>query len=154
MKCLLNGSIYTIIYFMKIVLDTNILVGACMGSYSANRVLASCLRGEHTPLVGVALLSEYEDVLNRETVFTGCLLNQNERNELLDAVLSVSQWTPIYYLWRPNLRDEADNHVIELAIAGGARYLITRNLKDFTRAQLLFPQLTICTPETFLEQYP
>lgn len=40
---------------MKIVLDTNILVGACKGSYHANRLLVACLEGKFTPLVGVAL---------------------------------------------------------------------------------------------------
>lgn len=86
-----SDTAYAIILTMKIILDTNILVGACMGSYAANRVLASCLRGEYTALVGAALLAEYEDVLNRETLFSGCPLNQNERNELLDALLSVSK---------------------------------------------------------------
>ena len=37
----------------------------------------------------------------------------------------------VYYRWRPNLRDEADNHLIELTVACGADYLVTRNIKDF-----------------------
>lgn len=98
------------------------------------------------------MLAEYEDVLHREHLFSCCRLNLAERNELLDALLSVSQWTRVYYLWRPNLRDEADNHVLELAIAGQAQFLITRNLKDFSQSQLRFPQFQICLPETFLEQ--
>lgn len=138
---------------MKIVLDTNIVVGACLGSYAANRILSACLAGKLSPLIGSALFTEYEDVINRDDIFLNCRLNRHERNELLNALLSVCQWTPIYYLWRPNLRDEGDNHLLELAIAGNARYLITRNLKDFSHAQLLFPHLTICLPETFLEQH-
>ena len=54
---------------MKIVLDTNILVGACMGSRAANRLVAACLQGRCLPLVGAALLAEYEDVIAREDVF-------------------------------------------------------------------------------------
>lgn len=137
---------------MKAVLDTNILVGACMGSPAANRVVAACLQGRCLPLVGAALLAEYEDVLAREDVFAGCRLNFAERGRVLDALLSVSRWTRIYYLWRPNLADEGDNHLLELAVAGQARYLVTRNLKDFRRPQLLFPALTVCTPETLLEE--
>lgn len=139
---------------MKIVLDTNILVGACMGSYPANRLLAACLQGKLTPLIGAALLTEYEDVLNRTSLFSGSKLNLSERNEVLDALLSVCEWTRIYYLWRPNLRDEADNHLLELAIAGNADFLVTRNLKDFTQAQLLFARPEICLPETLLEKLP
>lgn len=141
-----------IIYPMKIVLDTNILVGACMGSRAANRLVAACLQGRCLPLVGAALLAEYEDVIAREDVFSGCRLNLAERNRVLDALLSVAEWTRIYYLWRPNLADEGDNHLLELAVAGRARYLVTRNLKDFRQPQLLFPELEICIPETLLEK--
>lgn len=138
---------------MKIVVDTNVLVGACMGSYASNRVLAACLSEHCLPLVGAALLAEYEDVLNRDALFSGCRLNREERNEVLDALLSVSQWTPVYYLWRPNLRDEGGNHLLELAVAGHADCLITRNLKDFAVMQLRFEHLSVMQPETFLEQY-
>ena len=88
---------------MKIVIDTNILVGACMGSRGSNRLIAACLQQRFTPLVGSALLAEYEDVIARENVFSGCPLNLAERNQVLNALLSVAQWTRIYYLWRPNL---------------------------------------------------
>ena len=64
--------------------------------------------------------------------------------------MSVSQWIHIYYLWRPNLKDEADNHLIELAIAGNARILATKNIKDFQNAELLFPELSILKPEEII----
>lgn len=137
---------------MKVVLDTNILVGACLGSRGANRLIAACLQGRLKPLIGAALLAEYEDVVNRDDVFADSPLNKAERNELLDALLGACTWTRIYYLWRPNLRDEGDNHILELAVAGQADYLVTRNIKDFSRAQLLFPNLKICLPETLLEE--
>ncbi|MCP2040466.1 putative PIN family toxin of toxin-antitoxin system [Neisseria sp. HSC-16F19] len=137
---------------MKIVLDTNILAGACLGSYAANRILAACLNGRVVPLIGTALLAEYEDVINRDDVFKKGPLSREERNQVLDALLGVSKWTKTYYRWRPNLRDEADNHVLELAVAGGADYLVTRNLSDFKRSELLFPNLCICLPETLLEE--
>ena len=137
---------------MRIVLDTNILVGACLGSHAANRILAACLQGKATPLVGAALLAEYEDVINRDDVFKKGCLNRAERNQVLDALFGVSEWARIYYLWRPNLRDEADNHVLELAVAGRADCLVTRNLGDFKQTELLFPNIRICLPETLLEE--
>ena len=54
------------------------------------------------------------------------------------------------YGWRPNLKDETDNHLIELAVAGGADFLITKNIKDFEDAELCFPNLKILKPEQFL----
>lgn len=64
---------------------------------------------------------------------------------MLDAFLSCCLWVPIYYLWRPNLKDEGDNHLVELAIGGGAAVIVTANKRDFSRAELLFPQLAIQT---------
>ena len=48
------------------------------------------------------------------------------------------------------LPDEADNHLIELAVAGNAQIIATRNVKDFKRAQLRFSQLQILKPEEIL----
>ena len=70
---------------------------------------------------------------------------------LLASFMGVCRWTSIYYLWRPNLKDEADNYLIELALAGNAQFIITNNIKDFRGAELLFPQLQIIQPEYFLE---
>ena len=69
-------------------------------------------------------------------------------------LLRRARWVEIYFSWRPNLTDEGDNHLIELAVAGGAEALITRNIGDFKRAELKFPNLAILTPEQFLEAHP
>ena len=71
---------------------------------------------------------------------------------MLNGLLSVTRWVEIYYLWRPNLPDEADNHLIELAMAGGASHIITKNIKDVGRGELTFDHLTICKPEDFLRE--
>ncbi|AKG08401.1 toxin-antitoxin system toxin component, PIN family protein [Moraxella bovoculi] len=135
---------------MHIVLDTNILVGACKGSYYANRLLVACLEGRFTPLVGVALLAEYEGVLARDEIFTDSNLSSDERDELLNALLSVSKWVKVFYLWRPNLKDEADNHLVELAVAGNARCIVSHNKKDFRQNELDFG-IAIHTPQELLE---
>ena len=137
---------------MIIVIDTNILVGACMGSPSATEVIASCLRKDHQPIMGTTLFSEYVDVIGREELFERCRLNSVERNELLDIFLSTCRWTEIYYGWRPNLRDEGDNHLIELAVAGRAECIVSRNIKDLVTGELLFHRIAILTPEQFLQR--
>jgi predicted nucleic acid-binding protein len=53
-------------------------------------------------------------------------------------------------LWRPNLKDEADNHLIELAVAGNAQIIVTKNVKDFQNAELVFPNLSILRPEEII----
>jgi predicted nucleic acid-binding protein len=103
-------------------------------------------------LIGTALLAEYEDVFGRTDVFEGSRLSDSERNELLDVFFSRSLWTRVYYSWRPNLPDEADNHLIELAVAGGAKFIVTRNLRDLQRMELRFPQFRVVSPEDFLKE--
>ena len=138
---------------MRIVLDTNIFLGACIGQGDSNRLLVQCLQGKYLPLMSSTLLTEYEDVLQREHLFDRSRLNDAERDELLDIFLSRCEWTHVYYNWRPNLRDEGDNHLIELAVAGNARFVVTYNLRDFNQAELKFPSMAICTPEQLLEKY-
>jgi len=46
----------------------------------------------------------------------------------------------------------ADNHLVELAIAGGAEWIITANLKDFRGAELRFDHVRIGTAGMFLEE--
>lgn len=85
----------------------------------------------------------------RDEIFIRSNLSAIERNEVLDALLSVSQWVRIFYLWRPNLKDEGDNHLIELAVAGGANCIVSHNLKDFNQSELKF-DIKICTPRQLL----
>lgn len=137
---------------MRAVLDTNIFVGACLGRGAANAVLAACLEHRFAPLMGTALLNEHEAVLSRIDLFAQSRLSAAQRESLLDIYLACCEWVRIYYTWRPNLPDEADNHVIELAVAGNADYLVSRNRRDFDAAQLRFPQIRVRTPEDFLKE--
>ncbi len=138
---------------MRIVLDTNVFIAALLGPRGAARsVLRACLEKKHVPLMGNALFQEYEDLINRDVLFRNCPLSRQERNNLLDAFFSVCQWATIYYSWRPNLKDEADNHLVELAIAGGASFLVTKNIKDFKNPELIFPQLKVIDPVRFIKE--
>lgn len=136
----------------RVVIDTNIFVGACLGQGASHRIVAACFRGECLPLMGAALLAEYEDVLGRAELFESSRLKAAEREELLDIFLAACSWTRIYFAWRPNLPDEADNHLVELAVAGGARFVVTRNLRDVARMELRFPELRVLSPEDFLKE--
>ena len=116
---------------LRAVIDTDVFVGACLGTGAASQVIAACLNGKCQPLMGVALMAEYEDVLSRESLFAKSRLSQNERDELLDIFLATCQWSRVYFGWRPNLPDEADNHLIELAVAGGAHFVVTQGCNAF-----------------------
>lgn len=137
-----------------IVVDTNVLVGACMGTGASANVVELCLRGTLQAAVGSALLAEYEDVLSRAALFEGCRLSASQRETLLDIFLSSCKWTKTYFSWRPNLRDEGDNHIVELAVAAGASHIVTWNTRDFAAMELRFPLLRCLPPSDFLKELP
>ena len=135
----------------RIMLDTSVLVGAFLSKAGGDNreVIRRCLKREVQPLLGVTLFSEYEDVLGRDNLMKKCPLTPWDRLVLLEAFLSVCEWVKVYYLWRPNLPDEGDNHLIELAVAGAAGAIITNNTRDLKGSNLHFPQTRILTPKQF-----
>jgi putative PIN family toxin of toxin-antitoxin system len=138
-----------------IVLDTNVLVAALLrGGGTARAVLRACLQATYQPVLGPALLAEYEDVLSRTDLFADSVLSAKERNEVFDGFLSRCRWVEVFYAWRPNLPDEADNHLIELAVSASADAIVTRNIRDVSRGELKFPSLKVLTPEQCLEVFP
>ena len=136
-----------------VVIDTNIFVSTLMKADTAPReIFRLCFEGKVQPVIGNALLCEYEDLLTRQDIFARCNLSTDERYDFLCDFTSVCKWISIYYLWRPNLQDEADNHLIELAVAGNADYIITGNIRDFEETDLVFPDIRITTASEFLKE--
>jgi putative PIN family toxin of toxin-antitoxin system len=137
------------------VVDTNILLAACLKAGGTGRaIIKNCLKGRYCPLIGTALFLEYEDVMARNDLFAQSPLTKAERLEVFKGFLAVCQWTEVYYAWRPNLPDEGDNHLVELAVAGNASAIVTRNINDLIRGELRFPHIRILTPEQCLEVFP
>lgn len=135
----------------RIVVDTSVFISALIGKQGPSRaVLRNCLTGRYNPLISNALFLEYEAVSSREIIREHSPLTPVEIRELLNAFYSVCQWVTIYYLWRPNLRDEDDNFLIELAIAGNAAWIVTNNVKDLKASELTFPDLRVLRPEELL----
>ena len=116
---------------MKIVIDTSVLVSALITKESDVRsVLRLALEKKIYPQLSQALFLEYEDVTKRTKIQKLCPLSLGEQEQMVDALLSVSTWNEIYYMWRPNLGDESDNFLIELAVASGASHIVTYNIFD------------------------
>ena len=56
-------------------------------------------------------------------------------NDLLDYICQQSIRSPIYYLWRPILKDPKDDMVLEIAVASSVEFIVTYNVKDFQPAK-------------------
>lgn len=135
---------------MLIVVDTNVLVAGLRSSGGASRsILRRCIAGSIQPLFGTTLWLEYEDVLDRQ--IQSLDVDAEDCRAVVAALAASGQWVSIYFGWRPNLRDESDNHLVELAIAGGADCIVTHNTRDFERSELVWPELRILDPASLLE---
>lgn len=135
----------------KVVIDTSVMISALIGKRGASReVIRRCLTGKYLPLISNSLFQEFEDVSSRSVIRETCPLRTGEIRDLLNAFYSVCSWVPIYYLWRPNLKDEDDNFLIELALAGNCRTIVTNNVKDLQAAELKFDDLQILKPQQLL----
>ena len=80
---------------------------------------------------------------------------ETNRPAQIDVVpdgVGVRQWINISYLWRPNLPDESDNHLIELAVAGNAAWIVTGNTRDIAAGELVFDGFRVVTPGAWLKE--
>ena len=139
---------------MRIVVDTNVFLGACLGDGASDRVVAGCLTGQFSALMGSALFTEYEDVLSRANLFRKCRLDAAERDKLLDIFAANCEWVTLYCGWHPDNKDSKDeqrNYLIELAVAGGANAIASYNQRDFKGIELVFPDIAIMPPEPLLK---
>jgi putative PIN family toxin of toxin-antitoxin system len=121
-----NNPFYT-------VLDTNILFAGLYSRKGASfAVLQAVAFRKLTPVLSVALLFEYEDVLKRNSRKLG--FNFREIDAFLDNICLLGSFQKIHYLWRPFLADPKDDHVLELAVASQVKNITTFNVKDFKGA--------------------
>ncbi len=122
-----------------------------MSTEGANRrVLRRCLEGTAVPLLAQALFTEYRSVLARDDLFESAPISRAQRQTLFEALCTSAEWVAPYFLWRPNLPDEGDNHLMELAVAGHASWIVTWNVRDLKRGELVFPELRAADPIAYL----
>ena len=85
-------------------------------------------------LVSVPLMVEYEAVLTRPEHLAASGLTVAQVNEVLDALAHVGVPVHLRFLWRPRLKDPADEMVLETAVNGGADALVTFNVRHLAEA--------------------
>ncbi len=57
---------------------------------------------------------------------------------LLDVLAAVVEPVTQHFLWRPRLKDPADEMILETAVNGSADYLVTFNARHFGQAAAAF----------------
>jgi putative PIN family toxin of toxin-antitoxin system len=117
-----------------VVFDTNAIVAGFRSRRGASFRLLTLLRaGKFEIAVSVPLVLEYEAVLRehaRELSFS-----PEDVTGLVDYLCGVARRQAIHFLWRPTLRDPADEFVLELAGAAECDAVVTHNVRDFAGAR-------------------
>ena len=137
---------------MRIVLDTNVLVAAFRSDRGASRkLLESALDRKIQMLASVPLMIEYEAVLTRPVHLDAAGLTAAEMNAVLDAVAVVAEPVTLRFLWRPQLKDPADEMVLETAVNGIADRVVTFNLRHLKLAANKFGIVAEAPPDAWRE---
>ena len=96
---------------------------------------------------------EYEAVCTRPEHLAASGLSNHQLGLFLDGLASFVHPVEVHFLWRPQLRDPADELVLEAAVNASVRALVTFNQKHFAGVAQRF-QLEVLTPGEFLRSLP
>jgi putative PIN family toxin of toxin-antitoxin system len=131
---------------VRVVLDTNVIVAAMRSPTGASAALLRAARhGEFTFVANVALAVEYEATCSRAEHQLASGLTAAQVGIFLDAVVAMAEPVETHFLWRPQLRDPADELVLEAAVNGRASAIVTFNQRDFGAVPLRFG-IEVMTP--------
>jgi len=141
----------------KIVIDTNVLLSALFSnkgkSYKLIETLGKMAKSDKkVNVVSVPLALEFEEVLlrpkNREKY---AYFTSEEIRLIISDIVQISHRTKLHFLWRPFLKDSFDDKVLETAVNGQARAIITFNTKDFVGVKKYF-DIEILTPAELFDK--
>jgi putative PIN family toxin of toxin-antitoxin system len=133
----------------RAVIDTSVLYAGLYSATGASFQILSLIEERRlTPVLSTALLFEYEEVLTRDHEALG--LSAIDIEDVLDGFCNRGDNRRIHFLWRPQLRDVKDDHILELAVAAGGVDIITHNVKDFDVANSF--GIRVLTPSAALRE--
>jgi len=117
---------------MRFVLDTNVVVAALRSPSGASAaLLEQALDRQFTLLLSVPLVLEYEGACSDPAQRIASGLSESEVGTIVSALCAVAEPVYAWFLWRPQLREPADEMVLETAVNGSANALVTFNRRDF-----------------------
>ncbi len=133
----------------KAVIDTNVIFAGLYSALGASyKILRLIDKGKIIPFLSTSLLFEYEEVLKRN--WTELRLTEEDIDKTLNSICKMSEQRQIHFLWRPQLSDPKDDHILELAVACNSADIVTYNVKDFARSSKF--GVRIIKPKQLLEE--
>lgn len=137
---------------MRVVIDSCVLVAGLRSRLGASNKLLTLVAGKAiVPIVSTAVFLEYEAVLSRPEQRLVTRMSEKDIAGFLAAFASAAEPVELDFLWRPQLTDPADEMMLEAAVNGRARAIVTHNVRHFGAAERLFC-LKIVTPAALLKE--
>lgn len=137
---------------MRYLIDTCVVLSALRSRRGAsNALLRLVFEGSLPVVVHFKLVAEYRDVLLREENLSATGLSAEPVHRFLAAYVGIADEVSVQYLWRPNLPDEDDNFVMEIAIAASPCTIVTHNVRDFLRGERMFAGIQVARPSEILK---
>jgi putative PIN family toxin of toxin-antitoxin system len=132
-----------------IIIDTNVFVSGLRSNRGMSYQLLVHLGTDlFKTVVTVPIILEYEKVLTDSK--TKIPLTAPDIEKFLNYLCKISDCRKVHFLWRPFLRDAGDDMVLEAAVSGQCKYIITFNTKDFKGSEKF--GVIAMTPGEFLKQ--
>ena len=136
----------------RIIVDTNILVAATRNRNGPSFALMQLVRAQKILMCcSPALFLEYEDVLQRAEQRVASGLRIKDVDAILNELAALLEPVLTHYQWRPQLRDPADEMVLEAAANAQVDALVTYNLRDFVPAKRF--GIPVLTPEQVFRHF-
>src|SRR5690606_19207734 len=117
---------------------------------ASSLVLVAIARQSVRPLVTTAVFLEYEAVLLRADQRLATKMSEADVEGFLRALAAAAAPVEISFRWRPQLRDPADELMLEAAVNGHAEAIVTHNVAHFEPESSKFG-LRILTPAQLLK---
>lgn len=135
---------------MKLVLDTNIWLSGIFWEGEASKIIEKAEKKNIQILISENILSEIVDVLNKESKFKKYILNLKlSIEEILRAVLSISNLIETKAKLDIIKADPKDNIILEVALDGKAEYIISYDSHLLNMIE--FRSIKIISPGEFLK---
>jgi putative PIN family toxin of toxin-antitoxin system len=136
----------------RLVVDANILVAATRNRQGPSFALIQLVRQRSVTLCcSPALFLEYEEVLKRPQQLAASGLAPGDVEAILNELAGLVEPVVTHYQWRPQLKDPADEMVLEAAANARADAIVTYNLRDFQPARQF--GLTVLNPPQCFTRY-
>ena len=136
----------------RVVLDNSVIVAGLRSRLGAsNRLLELIAEERLVPLVTTALFLECEEVLKRPEQRLATGMSENDIAGFMAAFASAAEPVEVHFLWRPQLADPDDEIVLEAAVNGRSKVIVTHNVRDFEPLAGEFG-IEVVTPGTFLKR--